>query len=764
MTLKIFSLLVTTFTFSSLFSQQKNYVKALKSYEQKNYLKANSLIDKCLKDKSTSKESKVFLLKSKIMMAIYLDKKLREKHQNSLKEATKYIEKCINQFETLQAKKTFFNQHSDHLNLIINWNNKEAFEAYNQDKFSKALNIFKRTLEIYEDTQTIVYIGNCYWKMDNKYESLDYYKKAADLIYKTVSDDSLKKILKYYKDPFRNLADYYIKKGMFDTALVIVKNGKNVVPNDPVLLECTYLLIKHELSKIPPSLDYLSSIEKAMIEFPTDSFFNHKENAIYIYLLNGVATSNNTSEFNLYLKKFISSKINKSKHAKSHSIKKYDIFIHHKSDIICNEFSSYLAEIGLDASSYYTFKYLIDSIQKKKLVAEDFQFFNGKNKSPICVQSLYNYHYKLFPKEVSKGINSMQMNEYTLAQNKINQSYYNLLPLVKLNELCFKYDFKNLTFKAKAIDYRTRLISESIDSLDFTLSKYIYNQTLSLYPENKKQLENIQRKMVENDFIVNYFGSRIQLKPLENNVPTFNWIGAADSCIEGKINKEIIVRLENRINYFRRMAGVKEIYLIDDYNENCQIAAMMCESNRSMSHTPSDGWRCFVYAGLDALKSSVLSKDANPSIAITASMGQNHITVGNRRWLLNPYAAYMGIGATKTYTSIWCIDFTNVADTNIYKNQFVAWPPQGYVPTMMVFKKWSFSIEQNIENAKVSMKNSKNETVSIKLEKPVDGYAISTLVWEPETPIQADEIYTVTVQLSNGKSYTYQVKPIQIKI
>ena len=314
-----------------------------------------------------------------------------------------------------------------------------------------------------------------------------------------------------------------------------------------------------------------------------------------------------------------------------------------------------------------------------------------------------------------------------------------------------------------------RLIDEAADSGDFQLARETHQIAVSKYPDQQANLKKLWRKIVENDFKRNYFGSRINpVGKKEAGVPEYSWNGYADSCKWGKMSDDIILRAEQRINYFRRMAGLTEmIALSKEDNEMCQMAVLMCEANKSMSHEPNGGWRCFIPAGADALKNAILSKDGNPAIAVTAAMGQNHATVGNRRWLLYPNAAYMGIGTSKTYTAIKAIDNSAGIDSSKYKQQYVAWPPKDDCPKMLVFKKWSFSIDQDLEGAVVTMKDGSGALVELQQEKPVKGYGMNTLVWEPKINTMGltdNSSFAVSIELKNKKTFTYVVNVIDVKM
>ncbi|MEX0596022.1 MAG: CAP domain-containing protein, partial [Candidatus Paceibacterota bacterium] len=357
--------------------------------------------------------------------------------------------------------------------------------------------------------------------------------------------------------------------------------------------------------------------------------------------------------------------------------------------------------------------------------------------------------------------------EYTKKQNNLPQTYYNLLSLILLNDACLRDQPKNLAFKEFAKNYRLKLIDETADSSDFRLSRLTWHETAKKHPETLKLLEPLWRKIIVNDFKVNYFGTRIGLKgKTDTQIPEFIWNGALDSCKPGNMSPKMLQLVQSRINYFRRNAGLtEEIILSKQNNLYCEIAAMMCEANKTMSHEPNDGWRCFIPAGSDVLKEALLIKESNPSIAVTAAMGHTHYTVGHRRWLLYPKSLYLGMGSSKNYSVIKVIDNSRELDSNKYKNQFIAWPPENIAPKMLCFKKWSFSIQQNLDGAIVSMKDNKGNNIDLVQEKIENGYGLNTLVWEPKinlSNITDQDVFTITIKLKNNKIYTYKMQLLDI--
>ncbi len=754
---------------TTAFAQNKNCDKAKTAFEAKKFKAADKYITKCIE--SEPKNSSALLLKSRIQYEIYKDKSISTDFPNAMKDAIKYAEKALETLPNEGAKETFKQNNSEYFSLLVKQVNKEAMDAYNTKRYSKALPLFKKNMLFSNDTMALVYAADCYWETGEKHQSIPMYKHAAEIIYAAVLDSN-SKVYGYHKEPFRKLCEYYASQGKLDSAYLFVKNGRELLPNDAKLSEYTYKLMRHELDNIPPSYDYLSAVRNGLKDFPFDSFLNHRENSIYIFLLNGMAESNEQRQFDSLMLIYAKSKSDKKTLKQLALVKKYDIFAGMDKSEFLKKITLYFAEIGLPKSCYASWmcQYNIGSTAKSEQErTKDILTVMQTEPNIRIAKHVYNTFMLYNFKSVPSADFIKSLNTYTNSKNAGTVQYIDLQAMIGLNDMCVGFNPKVADYKNKVKAYRMRLIQETTDSGDFFLARKTWNECIKLYPDQSKVLNEQWRKIVENDFKLNYFGSRIN-NPGKNEkgVPEYNWNGFADSCMWGKMTDDIALRAEQRINYFRRMAGLTEmIALTKEDNEVCMMAALMCESNKAMSHDPNDGWRCFIPAGADALKNSLLTKDGNPAIAVTAAMGQNHATVGNRRWLLYPQSAYMGIGTSKSYTVIKAVDQSQTLDTNKYKSQYIAWPPANTCPKMLVFKKWSFSIDQNTEGAIVTMKDASGNDVELKQETNANGYGLNTVVWEPKinaATLTDNTAFTVTVKLKNNKTYTYTVNIIDVKL
>jgi len=253
------------------------------------------------------------------------------------------------------------------------------------------------------------------------------------------------------------------------------------------------------------------------------------------------------------------------------------------------------------------------------------------------------------------------------------------------------------------------------------------------------------------------------------------WTGDHESCDPGQISAEFMQAVEQRINYFRSMAGVPgTIQLDDSYSSKAQQAALMMSVNGQLSHNPPPSWKCYTAEGAEAAGSSNLALGAYGPQAINLFMydpGAGNYFVGHRRWILYPQTQSMGTGDIPPVGNYWSSNALRVFDQNMWgprpqtREAYVAWPPTGYVPYQVVFPRWSFAYDEaDFSTATVEM-NSDGQPITVLVKSVVNGYGENTLVWEPQVdfgaPPPADTTYEVTISnvMISGMAhdFSYQV-------
>jgi len=239
------------------------------------------------------------------------------------------------------------------------------------------------------------------------------------------------------------------------------------------------------------------------------------------------------------------------------------------------------------------------------------------------------------------------------------------------------------------------------------------------------QIDTTQRSLVQAFYKSVYNGS---------NHTTPAWTGSIANCEAGTIDPAFRQAVLARINYFRAMAGVPATIRLDEtLSTKAQQAALMMSANHDLSHYPSSSWDCYSAEGAEAAGSSNLSLGVYGPNAISSYIedyGANNTTVGHRAWLLKPQQSTMGIGdvpASSYYRPANAIWVTASSDptTVTMRDDYLAWPPQGYVPYSITPTRWSLEKPNaDFNNAQVTVKQA-----GVEQNVTIESYSNGRLVW-----------------------------------
>lgn len=243
-------------------------------------------------------------------------------------------------------------------------------------------------------------------------------------------------------------------------------------------------------------------------------------------------------------------------------------------------------------------------------------------------------------------------------------------------------------------------------------------------------------------------GNRWQVRDYFNAVYPYGsdsemgWTGSYGSGHAGTLSGEWQEATLNRINFYRSMAGVPADVVLDPVlSSMCQKSAFMMSANNNYSHTPPSSWLYWSQDAYDAARNGNLALGSNGMESIRSYMsdfGANNRAVGHRRWILYPATTTMGNGdvpgdnpATRPAANVLWVIPRQWEQSPATRDEFVAWPPRGYVPSELVYSRWSFSMQQaDFSNATVSMQSG-GQSIPVRVESRQNGYGDNTLVWVP---------------------------------
>jgi hypothetical protein len=195
--------------------------------------------------------------------------------------------------------------------------------------------------------------------------------------------------------------------------------------------------------------------------------------------------------------------------------------------------------------------------------------------------------------------------------------------------------------------------------------------------------------------------------------------GVVASCTPGSTSSAFKSSVQQRINYYREMAGVPDAATTDaTMNSKAQDAAIMMDANGAISHTPPSSWNCYSAANANTAGHSNLAEGVNGSDAIDLYMqdsGANNTSVGHRKWVLFPEQHVFGTGDVNAtggpnpqyggkFNVLYWDDGHETDARPATRNGFVAWPSPGYVPYEVVYARWSLTIRNaDFSSATVTM-------------------------------------------------------------
>ncbi len=248
----------------------------------------------------------------------------------------------------------------------------------------------------------------------------------------------------------------------------------------------------------------------------------------------------------------------------------------------------------------------------------------------------------------------------------------------------------------------------------------------------------IAKKNAIADFKTNFLATEI------SNPDSLGWTGSVKACEPGKVSASTYQKMLQRINYFRRLAGVDDHIVFDaEWNKYAQAAALIMLANDQLNHNPDKSMKCYSEDGKLGANTSNLSSIVELSLKeLIADQMQDGSSsnnfCGHRRWLLNADAYKMGFGATPSAYAVRV--FTPFEerenDTSSFHGkipEYYGYPFRGYTPYQVIYPKWSFSIPigtPDYSGATVIVTAGDKTIPCTIINRVKPGFGDPTLVWE----------------------------------
>lgn len=760
MTPRIFVFFCFIIICQNLFAQQAKYIDA---WEAGNFEKCLSSAEKVIK--KDSKNIEALLYKCLALSEIGNNAELAKTYPSS-------VEKSLSSMVSLQKKDKKGTMFSDNKKLIEIFREnvlKKAREYMSLANSAKAINLFDKMILLFNDTYSNYYKGSLLVRQHQAIEGTECLNTAAKNIYLEFKDGGEKK--PYLSEAFTELAEQFKTFNDYNSARTVLIRAHKIFPENDSIKNLIYDVNKE---------DYYYH-ESDLVKKPT----------AIMHIVEGIRLFKNDKKFETLYYQIVKEQALNFIYKEEYD--KFNTYIVEKAlnDTVLNKDSMYAFSFALsktilidhmptNKANYKTQKELC-----KKLAPACLTIFTKKNglanneKASISIVNAavsknekwdvlyYLFAFRsIFPANPElKKIYSDQMTAYCkLFETSINeiQSWNDVQRLVIL----FPEEKQLLNYLNK---FTIKLIEKSLAQKDFSKAGVFIAFGREEFPLDAKILA-LKKQWVVDDFKENYKGSNIAYGEL-------GWTGNVENCDAGALPETSLKKITQRLNYLRRIAGVPDgCEFREEFNNKCQKSALIMDANNELTHNPEKSFKCYTNEGGEGSANSNISQGAYGSDALTLFVedgGSNNYSVGHRRWLLNPARKIFGFGSTNSYAALWVLGGVNTTFSDSiydkYDNQFVCWPPADFVPEPLVFRRWSFSLQNaDLSNATISMTNN-GKAIALKKEEYYAGYGSPTTVWVPEITNNISTPTTYKITIGNVKlndkpilSYTYSVTILPI--
>ena len=183
--------------------------------------------------------------------------------------------------------------------------------------------------------------------------------------------------------------------------------------------------------------------------------------------------------------------------------------------------------------------------------------------------------------------------------------------------------------------------------------------------------------------------------------PEWSYTGDVDECVAGTTSQAFRDSVAQRVNWYRRMAGLDPVTESPALSATAQYKALIMLAEGRLSHFPGPDWSC--YRTVDQPGGENLGLGVAGVAGVDEYIrdtGDHNLAVGHRTQILSPFATEIGTGNVRgsgTYQLANAMHLRydwNLNPTVREERGFVAWPPAGYVPAGVVWGRWSFSKQQ----------------------------------------------------------------------
>jgi len=742
---------------TTVFAQDKQILSARKSLASKSYSKVLSAAKKGIDKDKTAAEW--YYLKACAEYELSLNPKYQGDKYSYDKDAVKSAVKARQH----DKENNYYADYEATMQKIVDRNNREAMANFAKNSWAKAIQMYKNSYDLTGDTIAFGMLGMSYWGDHKEMDALRILREVTRWNYGAKSEgwgDGT-----FIREPFEIMSNYFLGKNQIDSALFYTEMGLSVYPKNRVLSYNESSILKSfliEMGRYELTTDFIALVDRGLTFFPSDSFFLRQQNYYYLTQLMGITQTRPYDGADSLMDAFYAAK---NTEVKSGIKNGYDEFLIADYNLFLFKCLDYYLRTNTKNTVPFCFKKLFVRVNNvpewTEKIAESFLKNPADSVSRRLISMMYtdalgefpwNKNFKKYrlayfnnwmkkPRHRGELSNLLEMNDAVIADFPLDKT---LKPMLQKNLIS---------------------ITDSSISEEKMYDCWTYfNRLRNEFPQTT-QLDYLQQKLVKTDFQKRYSETRIYYTTVKNKkYANTGWNGEGASCRAGRLPDSTLYRVLHRVNYYRQNAGIQlPMNLSHERVQKCQEAAVMFYGKPMFTREPTrETHLCYTDGAKEAVAVAQGIRESNPAQCVTIFMDDSKSAeLVNRRSILNPEALDMGFGSAEDNSVFWLLDLGGAPDSAYYKTHFVAWPPAGYCPKMLVFEKWSFSMAANLTDAKVTITDKNGESPSYGVTyDPIPGMLLNTLVMtlEIDTKKLTDkDFFNVTVELADKRKFTYKV-------
>ena len=235
--------------------------------------------------------------------------------------------------------------------------------------------------------------------------------------------------------------------------------------------------------------------------------------------------------------------------------------------------------------------------------------------------------------------------------------------------------------------------------------------------------------------------------------PDPGWTGDLSDCIAGTTSQEYRDSVFQRINWYRKMAGVLPIVEAPELSMTAQSKALILAAEGRVAHSFGPDWACATRIPRRHFAESVANLSGIDSIdGYMWDPGSNNLPVGHRRMVISRNLVMFGTGDIPGRSNV--LQANRGGDGQIREQRgFVAWPSPGYTPYTAVWGRWSFTLpDADFSNATVTVvdDNGPVELRIISRRELIEPGIVWAMAGDTNSaqharPLDGDHCYAVTI-------------------